>query len=79
MALRVAGGLAQIHLERLEYGEGRACPGRRQAAGVWETYWSELPFSSPGDLPDLGIKLASSTSPALAAGFFTTSATLEAP
>ena len=34
MALRVAGGLAQIHLERLEYGEGRACPGRRQAGGA---------------------------------------------
>ena len=41
-------------------------------------YWSELPFSSPGDLPDLGIKLASSTSPTLATGFFT-SATLETP
>ena len=32
-------------------------------------YWSELPFSSPGDLPDLGIK------PALAGGFFTTEPT----
>ena len=31
-------------------------------------YWNELPFPSAGDLPDLGIKLAS---PALAGGFFT--------
>ena len=33
-------------------------------------YWS-LPFSSPGDLPHLGIELASPVSPALAGGFFT--------
>ena len=33
-----------------------------------QEYWSGLPFSSPGDLPDLGIK---SASPALAGGFFT--------
>ena len=30
--------------------------------------WSELPFPSPGDLPDLGTK---SAFPALAGGFFT--------
>ena len=34
----------------------------------WEKYWSELPFPSPGDLPDPGIK---PTSPALAGRFFT--------
>ena len=38
-----------------------------------------MPFPSPGDLPDLGIKLASLLSPAFAGGFFTTSATWEAP
>ena len=32
-------------------------------------YWSELPFRSPGDLPDSGIKFMSS---ALAGRFFTT-------
>ena len=32
-----------------------------------QEYWSGLPFPSPGDLPDPGIKL---TSPALAGGFF---------
>ena len=34
-----------------------------------QEYWSGLPFPSPGDLPDPGIKPASS---ALASGFFTT-------
>ena len=34
-----------------------------------QEYWSGLPFPSPGDLPDPGIKPAS---PALADGFSTT-------
>ena len=34
-----------------------------------EGYWSELPFPSPGGLPDSGIE---PTAPALAGGFFTT-------
>ena len=38
-----------------------------------------MPFPSPGDLPDPGIELASLPSPALADGFFTTSATWEGP
>ena len=37
-----------------------------------EEYWSGLPFSSPGDLPDPGIKPMSPVSPALAGRFFTT-------
>ena len=36
-----------------------------------QEYWSGLPFSSPGDLPNPGMKPASS---ALAGGFFTTEA-----
>ena len=36
-----------------------------------QEYWSGLPFSSPGDLPDLGIEPVSLASPALAGGFFT--------
>ena len=44
-----------------------------------QEYWSELPFPSPGDLPDPGIKPKSLTTPALAGGFFTTGATWEAP
>ena len=35
-------------------------------------YWSRLPFSTPGDLTDPGIKLMSLMSPALAGGFFAT-------
>ena len=37
-----------------------------------QEYWSGLPFSTPGDVPDPGIKPASSVSPALAGVFFTT-------
>ena len=37
-----------------------------------------MPFPPPGDLPDLGVEPSSLISPALAAGFFTTSATWEA-
>ena len=44
-----------------------------------QEYWNGLPFPSPGDLPDPGIKLESLTSPVLVGGFFTTSATWEAP
>ena len=41
-----------------------------------QEYWSGLPFPSPGDLPNPGIK---PPTPALAGGFFATSTTLEAP
>ena len=43
-----------------------------------QDYWSGLPFSTPGDLLDLGIKPASLESPALAGKFFTTSITWDA-
>ena len=36
-----------------------------------QAYWSGLPFSTPGDLPDPGIKLTSSVAPALASRYFT--------
>ena len=42
-----------------------------------QEYWNRLPFPSPGDLHNPGIKPASLMSPALAGGFFTTSATWE--
>ena len=35
-----------------------------------QEYWSGLPFSSPGDLPDPRIEPMSLVSPALAGGFF---------
>ena len=51
--------------------------------GPWgfsrQEYWSELPCSPPGDLPNLRIEPESLISPALASRFFTTSATQEAP
>ena len=37
-----------------------------------QEYWSGLPFPSPGDLPDQGIKPVSPASPALAGRLFTT-------
>ena len=37
-----------------------------------QEYWSGLPFSAPGNLPDQGIKPVSVTSPVLAGRFFTT-------
>ena len=44
-----------------------------------QEYWSGLPCPPPGDLPNPGIKPVSLMSPSLADGFFTTSATWEAP
>ena len=38
-------------------------------------YWNELPFPSPGDLPDPGIEPASLSSCVLAGRLFTSSAT----
>ena len=43
-----------------------------------QEYWSGLPGPPPGHLPNPGIKPMSLMSPALAGGFFTTSATWEA-
>ena len=37
-----------------------------------QEYKSELPFPTPGDLPDPWIELKTPASPALAGGFFTT-------
>ena len=42
-----------------------------------QEYWSGLPCPPPGDLPDLETKTMSLVSPALAGGFFPTSATWE--
>ena len=42
-----------------------------------QEYWRGLPFPSPGDLLDPGMEPLSLVSPALAGGFFTTSATWE--
>ena len=44
----------------------------------WQDYLTGLPCPHPGDLPNSGITTASLTSPALAGGVFTASATWEA-
>ena len=36
-----------------------------------QEYWNGLPFPSPGNLPDAGIKPTSLASPSLAGRFFT--------
>ena len=36
-----------------------------------QEYWSKLPFPSPGDLPDPGVKLVSLASSAFVGRFFT--------
>ena len=41
----------------------------------WQEYWSGLPCTPPGDLPNLRIEPASLLSLAVAGGFFTTSTT----
>ena len=41
--------------------------------------WSALPFPTPGDVPNTGIKPGFLMSPALAGGFFTTSTTWQVP
>ena len=43
-----------------------------------QEYWSGMPCPPPGGLPDPGIEPRSLLPPALAGGFFTTSATWEA-
>ena len=53
----------------------------RQALSVGfsrQEYWSGLPYPPPGDLPDRGLNLFLLSLPALAGGFFTTSAIWEA-
>ena len=44
-----------------------------------QEYWSGLLFPTPGDLPNPRIETSSPVSTAMAGGFFTTSATREAP
>ena len=56
-----------------------ACQAPLSVAFSRQEHWSGLPCSPPGDLPNPGIKPVSLMSPELAGGFFTTSATWEAP
>ena len=50
-------------------------PGKNSGVGCkhWrQVYWNRVPFPTPGDLLNLGLKPASLASPALADGFLTT-------
>ena len=55
-----------------------ACQAPQAMGFPRQEYWNGLPFPSPGHLPDPEIEPMSLMSPALAGGFFTTSATWEA-
>ena len=57
---------------------GVACQAPQSLGFSRQKYWSGLPFPSLGDLPNPGIKPTSLKPPALAGGFFITSATQEA-
>ena len=60
------------------YGPYIACEDPLSLRFPREEYWSELPCSPPGDLPNPGIEPMSLLSPVLAGGFFTTGAKWEA-
>ena len=55
-----------------------ACQAPLSIGFLCQGYWSVLPFSTPGDLPDPRIEPTSLVSPALAGRFFTTRAMWEA-
>ena len=55
-----------------------ACQAPLPMESSWQEYWSGVPFPTPWDLPDPGIKPTSLASPALAGEYFTSSANWEA-
>ena len=54
-----------------------ACQAPLSMGFSMQEYWSGLPCSLPGKIPNPGIKLTSLLSPALAGRFFTTDITWE--
>ena len=68
-----------VHSVVSNFGPMDCSPPGSFAHGIFQKeYWSRLPFPSPKALPDPEMAPASLASPALAGGFFTTSATWEA-
>ena len=68
-------GVSRVHLFATPWTAAHQAP---LSMGVSkQEYWSGLPCPPAGELPDPGIEPASLSSPALAGGFFTTSATWE--
>ena len=67
-----------LHYSCLENSMDCSLPGSTVHGFSRQEYWSEFPCLPPGDLLDLGMEPESLMSPALAGGFFMTSATWEA-
>ena len=57
--------LVLSHIQLLEAPWTVACQAPLSVGFPRQEYWSGLPFSSPGDIPDPGIELLSTVSPAL--------------
>ena len=57
--------LVLSHIQLLEAPWTVACQAPLSMEFPRQEYWSGLPFSSPGNIPDPGIKLLSTVSPAL--------------
>ena len=70
MVLRVCSLLSQVRLFTIPWTV--TCQAPLSVEFPKQEYWSGLPFPSPWDLPDPGIKPTSLMSPLLAGGFFTT-------
>ena len=68
----VRSGFSRVQLFANLWTVARQAALSRGLAG--QEHWSGVPFPSPGHLPDPGIAPTSHVSPALADGFFTTSA-----
>ena len=66
------------HVRFCETSGTAACQAPLSTGFSRQGYWSGLPLPSLGDLPNPGVEPAPLTSPALASGSFTTSATWEA-
>ena len=54
-----------IWVVKIFFGPFGACQALQSMGFSRQDYWNELPFLSPGDLPDPGIELKSPVSPAL--------------
>ena len=72
VAVCVLGHFSHVCLSATPWTVARQAP--LSMAFPWQEYWSERPFPPPGDLPDLEIEPVPLMSPAMAGGFFTTSA-----
>ena len=74
--VRVCAVLSRVNVSDSFVSPWTVTPQTRVSLGVSrQECWSGFPFPPPGDLPDSGTEPVSLMSPALAAGFFTSSTT----